>query len=52
MKAAVEWKSWDELQTLSKAFQGYLEETEMIGNVARGPWCSQAQYEFSVNVTL
>ncbi|CAK9082280.1 unnamed protein product [Durusdinium trenchii] len=26
MKAAVEWKSWDELQTLSKAFQGYLEE--------------------------
>eukprot|EP00913_Durusdinium_trenchii_P019224 g18066.t1 len=37
MKAAVEWKSWDELQTLSKAFQGYLEETEMIGNEQKNP---------------
>ena len=26
MKAAVEWKSWQELRTLSKAFHTYLEE--------------------------
>ena len=26
MKTAVEWKSWEELRTLTKAFQVYLQE--------------------------
>lgn len=26
MKVAVKWKSWEELRTLSKAFQAYLED--------------------------